>query len=279
MSLDNASSPFLLSHKDNPIQWRVWGPEALAEAKAQDKPILLSLGYLGCHWCQMMNRESFEDASTAAVINENYIPILVDRDERPDVDLIYQGAAGLMGHQGGWPLNIFLTPDGRPFWVAGYLTRDEKPESPSLGRVASETAAIWKNDRPRAEDTGNKVREAVENLYNRDMSATQEQMNLDLAAVRIGQRYDIFFGGMQGAQKFPGVLLLELLWRGFLRSGTSQFSQLVFTTLDSILFGGMYDHVGGGFFRHTMDERWYEPTFEKMLYDQAQMVEFCTEIF
>jgi hypothetical protein len=279
MSLDNASSPFLLSHKDNPIRWQTWGPDALADAKAQDKPIFLSLGYVGCHWCQVMSREAFSDPEVANIINENFIPILADRDERPDLDMLYQGAAGLMGHQGGWPLNIFLTPDGRPFWVAGYQPIDDKPEMPGMRRVASETAGIWKNDRARAEDTGSKVLAAVENLYNRDMTTTPEGLNLDLAAVRIGQRYDIFFGGMQGPQKFPSVPLLEILWRGFLRTGTAQFSQLVFTTLDSVLFGGMYDHVGGGFFRHSMDERWYEPTFEKMLYDQALLIDFCTEIF
>jgi len=279
MSLNNASSLFLQSHKDNPIQWRTWGPDALAEAKASDKPILLSLGYIGCHWCHVMNRESFSDAELAAVIHENFIPVLADRDERPDLDMLYQGAAGIMGHPGGWPLNIFLTPDGRPFWVAGYLGREDTPEQPSFRRLVSDTSQLWKNDRARAEDTGNKVREAVENLYNRDMSTGQEQMNLDLSALRIGQRYDIFFGGMQGLQKFPTVLLLDLVWRAYLRTGTPQFSQLVFTTLDSLLMGGVYDHVGGGFFRHSMDERWFEPTFEKMLYDQALLIDFCTEVF
>ena len=279
MSLNDASSHFLQSHKDNPIRWRVWGPEALAEAKAQDKPILLSMGYIGCHWCQVMNRDTFNDPGVAEVINENFIPILADRDERPDLDMLYQGAAGLMGHQGGWPLNIFLTPDGRPYWVAGHLTAEDKPDMPGMRRVATDTADIWKNDRPRAEDTGDKVRAAVENLYNRDMTTPQEQMNLDLAAVRIGQRFDIFFGGMQGPQRFPSVSLMDVLWRAFLRTGTSQFSQLIFTSLDSILFGGVYDHIGGGFFRHSMDERWYEPTFEKMLYDQGLLIEFCTEIF
>ena len=132
MSLENAASPYLLSHKDNPVQWRTWGPEALAEAKAQDKPILLSLGYNACHWCHVMNREIFSDAEMAALINENFIPILADRDERPDLDVLYQGAAGIMGHQGGWPLNIFLAPDGAPFWVTGYLTRDDTPELPGF---------------------------------------------------------------------------------------------------------------------------------------------------
>ena len=272
MSLDNATSPYLLSHKDNPVQWRTWGPQALAEAAAQDKPILLSLGYNACHWCHVMNREIFSDAEMAALINENYIPILADRDERPDLDMLYQGAAGVMGHQGGWPLNSFLAPDGAPFWVTGYLTREDTAEVPGFRRVLTETADLWKNERPRVDDGCAKVRAAVENLYNRDMTAVPESMNLDLSALRIGQRYDIFFGGMQGPAKFPSTLLLEILWRAFLRTGTPQFSQLVFTTLDGILFGGLYDHIGGGFFRHCLDERWLEPSFEKMLYDQALMI-------
>ena len=279
MSLNSATSPFLLSHKDNPIQWRTWGPDVLSQAKAQDKPILLSLGYVGCHWCQVMNRESFSDAEVAAIVNDTCIPVLVDRDERPDLDMLYQGAAGVMGHPGGWPLNIFLTTDGAPFWVAGYQGREDTAEVPSFRRVVNETIDIWKNDRARALDTAGKVREAVETLYNRDMSAGQESMNLDLSALRIAQRYDVFFGGLLGGLKFPNALLLDVLWRAYLRTGTPQFSQLIFTTLDSILFGGVYDHVGGGFFRHSLDERWFDPTFEKMLYDQALMIDVCTQVW
>jgi uncharacterized protein YyaL (SSP411 family) len=279
MSLNSATSPFLLSHKDNPIQWRTWGPDVLAEAKAQDKPVLLSLGYVGCHWCQVMNREAFSDAEVAGLINGNYIPVLVDRDERPDLDMLYQGAAGMMGHPGGWPLNIFLTPDGAPFWVSGYQPLQDSPEMPSFRRVVSETADLWKNERARALDTAGKVREAVENLYNRDMSVAQENMNLDLSAVRIAQRFDVFFGGLLGGLKFPNAPLMDVLWRAFLRTGTPQFSQLIFTTLDGILFGGIYDHVGGGFFRHSMDERWLDPAFEKTLYDQALMIDLCTQVW
>ncbi|HEY0267485.1 MAG TPA: thioredoxin domain-containing protein [Rhizomicrobium sp.] len=279
MSLDTATSPYLLAHKDNPVSWRQWGAGVLADAKAQDKPILLSLGYAGCHWCQVMNRESFSDPEIAALIAENFIPVLADRDERPDLDLLYQGAAGLMGHPGGWPLNIFLTPDGVPFWVAGYQPLSDRPDQTSFRRVVTETAALWKTNRAQADDTAAKVRAALENLYNRDMSATQENMNLDLAAVRIGQRYDMFFGGMQGALKFPNPLLLGVLWNAFLRTGNAQFSQLIFTTLDGILFGGIYDHVGGGFFRHSLDENWLQPAFEKMLYDQALMIDLCTQVW
>jgi len=275
----NATSPYILSHKDNAVQWRSWGPEALAEAGKQDKAVLLSLGYGGCHWCHVMERESFADPEIAAFINENYIPVLVDRDERPDVDMLYQGAAGIMGHAGGWPLNIFLRPDGVPFWVAGYQPKDDKPEIPSFARVARETLAIWKDDRARADDTAEKIKAAVENLYNRDMSQSGEQLNLDLSALRVAQRYDIFFGGLLGGLKFPNPSLLAVLWGAFLRSGMAQFSQIIFTTMDGILFGGIYDHVGGGFFRHALDERWLEPAFEKMLYDQAQMIDICTSIF
>jgi uncharacterized protein YyaL (SSP411 family) len=279
MSLSDSSSPFISSHKDNPIKWREWGPESLAEAQSQGKPIMLSLGYIGCHWCHTLNRESFSDSEVAALVNDNFVPILVDRDQRPEVDMLYQGAAGLMQHQGGWPLNIFLHPDGRPFWVAGYQPLEDNAQGPSFRRVVRETAELWNNDRARVETTGDQIRQAVESLYNRDMSQPQEQMNLDLAAVRIGQRFDIFFGGMQGAVKFPNPLLLEVLWRAYLRTGTAQFSQLIFTTLDSVLFGGAYDHIGGGFFRHSMDERWLEPSFEKMLYDQALMIDLCASIW
>jgi len=279
MSLNSTTSQYLLSHKDNPVQWRVWGAEALAEAKAKDKPILLSLGYAGCHWCSVLNRESFNDAETSALINDNFIPILVDREERPDIDMLYQGAAGVMSHPGGWPLNIFLRPDGIPYWATGYLPYEAKPDMPSFRSVLSDTAELWKIDRPRVDDIAGKVRETVENLYNRDMTTGQESMNLDLAALRIAQRYDVFFGGMLGNMKFLNPLLLEVLWRAFLRTGTAQFSQIIFTTLDGILFGGAYDHIGGGFFRHSMDERWLEPAFEKMLYDNAQMIDVCTQVF
>ncbi len=276
MSLSKATSPFLLQHRDNPVQWRVWGDAALAEAKKQDKPILLLLGAAASPACEQMNRESFSDAETAKLINDNYIPVISDRDERPDLDLLFQGAAGAMGHPGGWPVNMFLTPEGVPFWAAGYLARDDKPEQPSFKRVLTETADLYKTNKAKVAETTTAIRTAVDNHYNRDMSVLDENMNLDLAALRIAQRYDIFFGGMHGPMKFLNPLMIEVMWRAFLRTGTPQFSQLVFTTLDGILFGGVYDHVGGGFFRHATDERWLEPFFQKQLYDSAQMLEICT---
>ncbi len=275
-ALAASTSPYLAAHKDNLVQWRVWGPEALAEARAADKPILLSIGYVSCSWCHVLNNEAFMDETVAAQINDNFIPILVDREERPDLDLVYQGAAGAMRHNGGWPLNIFLTPDGVPFWVTGYLPKEDKNEIPSFSRLLGDVSKLYQTDKVKVAEISATVRAGLEELYNRDMSAVQENMNLDMAALRIAQHYDIFFGGMQGALKFPNALMLDLLWRAFLRNGMPQFSQLVFTTLDSMLFGGVYDHVGGGFFRHTQDERWLEPVFEKMLYDNAQMIDVCT---
>jgi uncharacterized protein YyaL (SSP411 family) len=268
-----STSPFIAAHKSNPVRWREWGPEALAEAKAQNKPVLLAMGYHGCHWCHVLNSEAFGDAEIGAQINDNYIPVLVDRDARPDLDLLYQNAAQAMRHQGGWPLNIFLTPDGAPFWVAGYQPREDQQGNPSFRSVLADVAKLWGEPARVSENAAN-VRIAMEQLYNRP--PVQDVMNLDIAALRLGQGFDIFFGGQLGPRKFPSVLMQQVLWSAYLRTGMPQFSQLIFTTLDSILFGGLYDHVGGGFFRHTNDERWLEPSFEKMLADSAQMIEICT---
>lgn len=277
MSIASAVSPFLASHKDNPIQWRLWSPQVLEDARSQNKPILLSMGYQGCHWCHVLNRESFSDAEIAAHINETFIPVLVDRDERPDLDQIYQAAASAMRHAGGWPLNIFLTPDGVPFWVAGYQPVQDQGTTPSFRRVLDDVANLWRDNPTQVSENAAGVRNALEQLYNRP--PVQDGISLDIAALRVGQNFDIFFGGPLGARKFPSVLQQQMLWNAYLRTGTPQFSQLIFTTLDSILFGGLYDHIGGGFFRHTNDERWLEPSFEKMLADNAQLIELCTLAF
>ena len=153
------------------MKWRAWGPEAQAEARAEGKPILLSIGYASCHWCHALDKESFRDESIAALINDNYIPVIVDREERPDLDMIYQGAAGAMRHQGGWPLNIFLTPDGVPFWVTGYLPRERKGDQAGMRDVLTATAELWKTDKVKVAEISATVRASLENLYNRDMAA------------------------------------------------------------------------------------------------------------
>ncbi|MBN9588562.1 MAG: thioredoxin domain-containing protein [Alphaproteobacteria bacterium] len=279
MSLSAATSPYILLHKDNPVQWRVWGKDALAEAAEKNKPIFLSIGFMGCHWCHQMNQESFSDPAVAAVINEHFIPVIVDREERPDLDQIYQLAAQNMGHQGGWPLSMFLRPDGVPYFVSGYHPRQERTGLISAAKLFEEGRSIFQDQKERLIQNSDAILEGLKNLYERDMRTGPENINLDLAALRIGQRFDVFFGGMQGPMKFPNVPLVEVLWRAWLRTATPQFSQLAFTTLDGILFGGMYDHIGGGVFRYAADERWMIPYFEKALADSAQMIDLCTGIW
>ncbi|MCP5412797.1 MAG: thioredoxin domain-containing protein [Alphaproteobacteria bacterium] len=277
--LSNATSPYILLHKDNPVQWRVWGPEALAEAKKADKPILLSVGFMGCHWCHVMNEESFADAEIAKQINEHFIPVLVDREERPDIDMIYQLAAQNMGHQGGWPLNMFMTPEGAPYFVSGYHPKEERAGLTSVAKLVEEGRSIFYDQKDRLNQNSAAIVEGLAGMYNRDMRTAPENINLDIAALRVAQRFDIFFGGLQGPVKFPNTPLVDVLWRAWLRTATPQFSQLVFTTLDGILFGGMYDHIGGGFFRYAIDERWMAPYFEKALADSAQMIDLCTGVW
>ena len=272
-------SLYLRMHKDNPVAWRQWGPEALAEAEAQDKPIFLSMGYTGCHWCHVMNRECFSDDAIAAIINENFLPIIVDREDRPDLDLIYQAASQLMGAAGGWPLNIFLTPKGVPFFVTGFMPPTPRQGQEAFPDVLRSVSTQYKERQDQVTHNAAAILQQLEVLYNRDMRAPPENIALDSAALRVGQRFDIFLGGLTGPKKFPSVTLLEVLWRAYLRSGASQYLQLVTTALDYMLMGGLYDHVGGGFFRYTNDDSWLIPHFEKMLNDNAQLIIFLTGIW
>lgn len=278
-ALDTATSPYLLAHKDNPVAWRVWSNEVLAEAEQTGKPIFLSMGYSACHWCHVMNRESFADAEIAKLLNENFIPVIADRFQRPDLDQLYQAAANLMGHQGGWPLNIFLNAKGQPFFVAGYLPPEDRAPQPALRRVLNDMAALYRDKLDDVARSAQLAYDQTANLLDRDMRGAPETIQLDVAAMRIGQRYDIFLGGQIGVMKFPQTIFLEILWRAYMRTGIAQFLQLVTSTMDAAVLGGLYDHVGGGFFRYTADERWLVPHFEKMLADNALMIEFLTNIW
>ena len=283
-ALDTATSSFLLAHKDNPVQWRLWSPEVLKEAEAANKPILLSIGYAACHWCHVMNRESFSDPETASFINENFIPVIADRAQRPDLDQMYQAAGNVMGHNGGWPLNIFLNTKGQPYFVAGYLPKEERLGQPPFMRVLTDMAALWREKPEDVARNAQAVNDQLANLLDRDMRGQAEAIQIDVAALRIGQRYDIFLGGQlsylnNGTQKFPQTIFLQILWHAYLRSSIQQFLQLVTATVDATVLGGLYDHVGGGFFRYTVDERWLVPHFEKMLAENALMVEFMTGIW
>jgi hypothetical protein len=278
-TLDKAISPYLLLHKDNPVAWRVWGEAALAEAKTAGKPLFLSIGYTGCHWCHVMNQESFSDPETAALINDNFIPILVDREERPDVDQIYQAASTIMGHTGGWPLNLFLNAEGVPFFVGGFMPKEDRMDRPSFRRVLTDMVALAKERPDEVLRNSAAVLDQLNKVFNRDMQGGLEAIQMEMAAIRIGQRFDVFMGGLTGVNKFPSATLLEVLWRAYLRTGVPQYVQLVTITMNNMLLGGLYDHVGGGFFRYTGDERWMVPHFEKTLIDNALLIELMTQMW
>ena len=277
--LGQSTSPHLLEHKNDPVHWRLWGPEALAEAEAANRPILLSVGFSACHWCHVMNKESFSDPETAAMINEGFIPVKVDREERPDIDQLYQASANILGHGGGWPLNMFLTSRGEPFFAAGYMPPTDQPGQASFKNVLGIVSGIFAEKKDEVAGTVARLNQAVEQTYNRDVRGGADNISLDMAAFRIGQRFDVFVGGLINVQKFPSVPLVEFLWRAYLRTGTQQYLQLVATTLDNMQLGGLFDHLGGGFSRYTDDERWMKPHFEKMLYDNAQMIDLITMVW
>ena len=278
--LASESSPYLLAHKDDLVDWYPWGSEALAAAESSGKPILLSIGYTACHWCHQLQRESFNDAATAAFINENFVAILVDREERPDVDQIYQAAANLMGHSGGWPLTAFLTPKQLPFVVGTYFPKEERAGmAPPFRQVMDSVLENYRNNPETVQTSTESVVRELNNLWHRDMRGPLDSGTLDSAAVRIGQRFDIFFGGVIGQMKFPQVTLLDVLWRAFLRTGMSQFITLASTALDNMLLGGLWDHVGGGFSRYCQDERWLVPHWEKQLNDQGQILDLMTQVW
>jgi hypothetical protein len=272
------SSPYLLAHIDNLVDWRPWGPEALQLAEEQNKPIFLSIGYSACHWCKVMADESFTDAGIAKTLNDNFICILVDREERPDVDQVYQAAANLMGHAGGWPLSTFLTPQRVPFLAGTYFPKEERAgQAPPFRRILDEVLRTIADEPQQVAAVSERVLTDVSNLWRRDMRGPIGPDTLDSAAVRTAQRFDIFFGGMIAQQpKFPSVTHLDVILRGYLRTGMSQFLQTAAQSMDNMLLGGLWDHVGGGFFRYAQDERWTLPNFEKTLVDNALLLHMTT---
>jgi len=275
--LGGETSPYLLQHKDNPVHWRPWGQAALAEARTTGKPILLSVGYAACHWCHVMAHESFEDAETAAVMNELFVNIKVDREERPDVDAIYMGALHALGEQGGWPLTMFLTADAEPFWGGTYFPKEERFGRPAFTRVLKEVARIY-------EEEPGKIRQNADVLKaqlaprQRGVSAEppSESVLADIAR-RVMAAVDPVNGGIRGAPKFPQTSLFSFMWRAGLRYGLDNPLEAVDLTLTHISQGGIYDHLGGGFSRYSVDEKWLVPHFEKMLYDNALLLELMTE--
>jgi uncharacterized protein len=261
--LADETSPYLLQHKDNPVDWRPWGPEALERAAKEDRPILLSIGYSACHWCHVMERESFENPETAEQMNRDFVPIKVDREERPDVDDIYMEAVQGMTGQGGWPLTVFLDPEGVPFYGGTYFPPEPRHGLPSFRQVLDATAGAYRNQREELRAASDRIRESLAAVGQVEQSDKPLDESILAEAVNgLEARFDPANGGFGGAPKFPPASSLEFL----LARGRTEPVQ---RTLDAMMHGGIYDHLGGGFARYSVDAAWQVPHFEKMLYDNA----------
>jgi uncharacterized protein YyaL (SSP411 family) len=269
-ALSGETSPYLLQHANNPVDWQPWGEAALARARAEDKPILLSIGYAACHWCHVMAHESFEDPATAKVMNELFVNIKVDREERPDIDAIYMSAVQAMTGQGGWPMTMFLTPEGVPYHGGTYYPPADRYGMPSFVRVLRSVADAYRTRRGDVLDTAERVRGLYAAAQQVAASAGElTAAQLDAAARGIAARYDARNGGFEGAPKFPQTMALDFLLRHWRRSGAPQELAIVRDSFVKMARGGIYDQVGGGFHRYSVDDRWLVPHFEKMLYDNA----------
>jgi uncharacterized protein len=264
--LAQETSPYLLQHKDNPVDWFPWGEEALERARAEDKPILLSIGYSACHWCHVMERESFEDEQTAAYMNEHFVPIKLDREERPDLDAIYMEACQAMTGQGGWPLNVFLTPEQVPFYAGTYFPPEDRGGMPSWRRILEAVAEAWTDKREQIRAGSGRVAERLRGGAGLEPSADElDAQVLDDAVAALRMNFDPVHGGFGSAPKFPPASAIEFL----LRRGETEMTT---HTLRAMASGGIYDQIGGGFARYSVDARWLVPHFEKMLYDNALLV-------
>jgi uncharacterized protein YyaL (SSP411 family) len=269
--LADATSPYLLQHAHNPVDWFPWGQEALERARRQDKPILLSIGYAACHWCHVMERESFEDPATAALMNEHFVSIKVDREERPDLDAVYMDAAQSMTGHGGWPLTVFLTPEGRPFYAGTYFPNEDRHGLPAFTKILAAIAETWSSRRGEAETQAQRVVDAI--ARTETLAASSEPLSEEVTAEAfrgLQSALDPRWGGFDHAPKFPQPTTLEFVLREHLR-GTPGAIEMLGLTLDRMAAGGIHDQVGGGFHRYSTDERWHVPHFEKMLSDNAQL--------
>ena len=275
--LSEEASPYLLQHADNPVHWYGWGPDAISAAKEQDKPILLSVGYAACHWCHVMAHECFESDAIAAQMNDLFVNVKVDREERPDIDTIYQHALQLLGQQGGWPLTMFLTPDGEPFWGGTYFPPDSRYGRPGFPQVLTAISEYWHEKRDKALETAEALNNGLKKVWTPEQAeAGTKGIPLainDQAAARLAQEFDMVNGGFGQAPKFPNPSIHELLWRSWLRSGNETVRDAVLVSLTKMSQGGIYDHLGGGYARYSTDSSWLAPHFEKMLYDNAQIVD------
>ena len=284
--LANEASPYLKQHADNPVDWYPWGEEAFTLAKETDRPVLLSIGYSACHWCHVMAHESFEDAATAEEMNALFVNVKVDREERPDVDAIYMEATTAMTGHGGWPMTVFLTPDGHPFFAGTYFPPEPRQSLPSFRQIMSRVAEAWREQKSEFLEQAEKATEVIKRSletqmlgranasYNKEIAKEAEaeaesRALIDRAVLALRARYDPAWGGFGIAPKFPQTMNLELLLRAYWRTENTDLLQIAENSFDCMASGGMYDHLGGGFARYSVDRQWLVPHFEKMLYDNA----------
>jgi len=268
--LAQETSPYLRQHQDNPVDWYPWGEEAFARARAEDKPIFLSVGYSSCHWCHVMAHESFEDAATAELMNRLFVNVKVDREERPDVDAVYMQAVQAMTGRGGWPMSVWLTPDGRPFYGGTYYPDEDRHGMPAFRRVCEAIAQAWDERRADLLQQAGRLTEAIDSRLPRPHTDAELSSALLASAYeRVRAQYEPRYGGFGRAPKFPQAMTLDFLVRTYVRNGSEETREMVTTTLDAMAAGGMYDQLGGGFARYSTDDYWLVPHFEKMLYDNA----------
>jgi uncharacterized protein YyaL (SSP411 family) len=265
-------SPYLLQHAANPVDWRPWGDEAFAEAARRDVPVFLSIGYSTCHWCHVMEHESFEDAEVAALLNEHFVPVKVDREERPDVDHLYMTVTQAMTGSGGWPMTVLLTPDRRPFFAGTYFPKEGRFNRPGMMQLVPHFGRLWKENREGALATAGKVVAAIDEMTASKPGPALDAGTLETARKQLMTRYDPVHGGFGNAPKFPSPHQLNFLLRSWKRDGDPATLAAVESTLDAMRRGGIFDHVGHGFARYSTDREWLLPHFEKMLYDQALLL-------
>ncbi|MEX1147575.1 MAG: thioredoxin domain-containing protein [Sphingomonadales bacterium] len=270
--LSEETSPYLLQHADNPVHWMAWGEDAFAAAQASNLPILLSVGYAACHWCHVMAHESFEDEDVARLMNRHFICVKVDREERPDVDQIYQHALALLGQHGGWPLTMFLTPTGDPFWGGTYFPPRAAHGRPGFPEVLERISHVFETEPEKIAQNRDGLARELAKLARTGKPGDVTADHLDTVARALVGHLDRERGGFGGAPKFPQPFLYEFLWRRARATGSTDLEAAVVTTLDHMAEGGIYDHLGGGFARYSVDADWLVPHFEKMLYDNAQLV-------
>lgn len=277
--LKNESSPYLLQHQNNPVDWHPWGPEALERARSEQRPIFLSIGYSACHWCHVMEHESFENEAIAALLNERFVCIKVDREERPDLDQIYMNATQMMTGRGGWPMSVFLTPDLKPFYCGTYFPPSSRGGMPGFDDVIRAVYDAWMNRREQVEEMAGQLTADLARAGQATAPGELSREFMEQGVAQLARSFDAQWGGFGGAPKFPHPMDLQLLLRYWHRTGHAPSLEMVRTTLNRMAAGGIYDHLGGGFARYSVDARWLVPHFEKMLYDNALLAGVYVEAY